>query len=53
MCTWKIDGKPVLLIIILSSRDTVELQWLKQAGVAENWFQSKVVPASHCMFLSL
>ena len=30
---------------------TVELQWLKQAWNHENWFQSKVVPASQGKFL--
>ena len=32
---------------------TVELQWLKQAWYHENWFQSKVVPASQGKFIYL
>ena len=31
---------------------TVELQWLEQAWDNENWFRSKVVPASQVKFLS-
>ena len=29
---------------------TVELQWLEQAWDHENWFQSKVIPASQGKF---
>ena len=35
------------LVCMLSK---VELHWLEQSWDHENWFQSKVVPASQCKF---
>ena len=32
---------------------TAELQWLEQAWDHENWFQSKIIPASQGKFLYL
>ena len=38
----------VITTLMIKFWTTVELQWLKQAWDHENWFQSKVVPASQC-----